>query len=80
MPAARATSSSVCVPSTLVRKKRAGSSDREAVVRLGGEVDDRVDPLVAHDALGEVAVGDVALDEDDAVLDVFEARRGCPRT
>ena len=42
-------------------------------MRLGGEVDDRVDSLVADDALGEVAVRDVPLDEDDAILDVLEA-------
>ena len=57
-----------------MRKKRAGIDHREAVVRLGREVDDRVDSLVAHDALGKVAVRDVPLDEDDAILDVLEAR------
>ena len=70
---ARATSSSVCVPRTFVRKKRVGSIDGEAVVRLGGEVDDRVHALVADDALRQVAVGDVALHEHDPTLDILQA-------
>ena len=48
---------------TFVRKKRAGIEDGEAVVRLGGEVDDHVDLLLREHALGELEVGDVALDE-----------------
>ena len=35
----------------------------EAVVRLGGEVDDHVDLVLAERALREIEVGDVALDE-----------------
>ena len=47
--------------------------DREAVVRLGREVDDGVDPLLAKRLLGELAVADVSLHEDDPVLDRREA-------
>jgi hypothetical protein len=44
----------------------------EAVVRLGREVDDGVDRPLAEDPLDELAVGNVALDEADPVLDVGE--------
>ena len=37
--------------------------DGERVVRLGGEVDDHLDPLVAQRLLGELVVRDVALHE-----------------
>src|SRR5262249_41976154 len=47
--------------------------DGEAVVGLGREVDDRVDLLVAQDALCELAVADVAFDEGEPLLDVLEA-------
>ena len=39
-------------------------------MRLGGEVDDRVDLLAPQRLLGGLRVADVALDEDDPVLDV----------
>ena len=42
-------------------------------MRFGREVDDRVDLLVADDTLGEVAVRDVTVDEDDRLLEVGEA-------
>ena len=42
----------------------------QRVVRLGGEVDDRVDRLAPQRLLGGRRVADVALDEDDPVLDV----------
>ena len=47
--------------------------DGEAVVRLGSEVDDRVELLLAQHALGELAVADVSFDEDDPVVHVLEA-------
>ena len=47
--------------------------DGEAVVRLGREVHDDFDPLVAERALG-VAVADVALHEHDPVVDRGEVR------
>ena len=37
-----------CVPSTFVREEQARIDDREAVVRLGGEVDDDVDRVLAE--------------------------------
>jgi hypothetical protein len=40
--------------------------DSEAVVGLGGEVDDRVDAFLGEDPLGWVAVADVADREPDA--------------
>ena len=45
----------------------------ERVVRLGGEVDDGVDVVLPQRRLGEVAVADVALDEDDPLLDGRQA-------
>ena len=51
--------------------------DSEVVVRLGREVDDDLGALVSEET-PEVGVGNVALDERDPLLDVFEAR-GCPR-
>ena len=45
----------------------------QRVVRLGGEVDDRVDVLTTQRLLGHRLVADVALDEDDPVLDVGQA-------
>jgi hypothetical protein len=50
----------------------AGVDDGEAVVRLGREVDDRVDRLVPEQPLDEVGVPDVTVDEVDPVLDVLE--------
>ena len=43
-------------------------------MRLGREVHDDVDPLARKRLLRELDVADVALDEDDPVLDVDEAR------
>jgi hypothetical protein len=43
-------------------------------VRLRRKVDDRLDLLVPNDALDEIAVGDVPLDEDDPAVDVVQAR------
>ena len=70
--------------------------DGQAVVGLGGEVDDRVDGVLAQRGQGELAVADVAVDEGDPVLDVgqvgpvpgvgegvvghHERRRGAART
>ena len=42
-------------------------------MRLGREVHDDVDLLLAQRPLGELAVADVPLDEDDPVLDGREA-------
>ena len=47
--------------------------DREAVVRLGGEVDHVVDLVLAQDVLDDVEVGDVRLDEG-SILDPVEIR------
>ena len=47
--------------------------DREAVVRLGGEIDDGVDLLPLEQPLAELEVGDVALHELDLLLDRGEA-------
>ena len=41
--------------------------DRERVVRLGGEVDDHLDSLVAQRLLGEPVVGDIALHERNVI-------------
>ena len=58
-----------------VRAKEApGIDDRQAVVRLGREVHDRVELLVAQQSLGQLAVADVSFDEDDPVFNVLEAR------
>ena len=43
-------------------------------MRLGGEVDDDVDALVAERRLGQLAIADVALHEHDPVLDGREVR------
>src|SRR5262249_60424560 len=61
-------------PEDVRTEETAWVDDGEAVVRLGREVDDRVDLLVAEDALCELAVADVPLDEGEPFLDVFEAR------
>ena len=45
----------------------------QRVVRLGGEVDDGVDPLAPQRLLGGDRIADVPLDEDDPVLDVGQA-------
>ena len=42
-------------------------------MRLGREVDDGVDVVLPQRRLGELAVADVTLDEDDAILDGREA-------
>ena len=47
--------------------------DGERVVRLGGEVDDDLGPVVAQRRLRELPVADVALYERDAILDPREA-------
>ena len=47
--------------------------DCERVVRLRREVDDDVDLVLPQGRLGELAVADVALDEDDPLLDGREA-------
>src|SRR5205814_9237884 len=44
-------------------EEAAGVDHREAVVRLGGEVDDDLDPLLAEQALDKLAVADVPLNE-----------------
>jgi hypothetical protein len=49
-------------------EEAAGVEDGEAVVRLGGEVDDRVDALLGEEPLGGVKVADVADREPDAEL------------
>ena len=49
-------------------EETAGVEDGEAVVRLGGEVDDRVDALLGEQPLGRVEVADVADREPDAEL------------
>ena len=54
-------------------EEAAGVDDREAVVRLGREVHDDVDALLAQQTLGQVEVADVALDERERALDVGEA-------
>jgi len=46
----------------------------QAVVRLGREVDDRVDLVLAQDVLDDVQVGDVRLDERNLPLRAFEVR------
>ena len=42
-----------------------GVEDRQAVVRLGGEVNDRVESVAREDLLDERLVADVAVDEGD---------------
>jgi hypothetical protein len=42
-------------------------------VRLGGEVHDHVDPLIAKCLLDQLEVADVALHEDDPILEVAKA-------
>ena len=44
-------------------------------MRLGGEVDDDLGPVLAQRRLGELAVADVSLDEDDPVLDAARLSR-----
>ena len=61
-------------PENVRPEEAARIDDCERVVRLGREVDDDVDLLVAEDALGEVAVRDVPVGENDPVVDVREAR------
>ena len=56
-------------PEHVGSEEQAGVQDGQGVVRLGGEVDDRVD-LLAPRAFSAARVADVALDEDDPVLDV----------
>ena len=73
MPTRRHASSRVWVPSTLVRKNRPGIDDRQAVVGLGGEVDDHVHRVLAQGLLGHLLVADVAVDPDVAALDVGQA-------
>ena len=74
-PWRRAASSSSCVPTTFVRAKRPGIEHGEAVVRLGGEVDDDVDLVLGERARREVEVGDVALDERHVVGHVLAHAR-----
>ena len=57
-----------------VRPEEASGIDhRETVVRLGGEVDDDVDPLVLEHFTCELGVADVALHEGDPGSHVVEA-------
>ena len=56
-------------PERVRAEEPARIDDREAVVRLGGEVDDHPDLLAPHRALRKLAVADVSLDERDPVLD-----------
>ena len=48
--------------------------DGEAVVRLGREVDDDVDRVLAEHVLDQVDVCDVRLDERNALLRALEVR------
>ena len=50
--------------------------EREAVVRLGGEVDHDVDPVLREAAVRQLAVADVPCDERDATGDVGEIGLG----
>ena len=67
-------------PDHVRAEEAAGIDHGQRVVRLGGEVDDHPDLLVPQCSLGQVGVRDVALDEDDPVVEVGEALAGCPRT
>ena len=60
-------------PEHVGAEEQTGVEHRQGVVRLGGEMDDRVDPLAPQRLLGGGRVADVALDEDDPVLDVGQA-------
>ena len=51
-------------------EEQTGVEHGQAVVGLGGEVDHRVDGVLAQPGRGKLAVANVTLDEDDAVLDV----------
>ncbi len=58
-----------------VRPEEAGRiDDGVAVVRLGGEVHDRVDLLGVEHLVEAGRVGDVALGEDDPVAEVAQVR------
>ena len=46
-----------------MRKKRAGIDDRQAVVRLGGEVDDAIDGVFLEHLLDDLGVADVGVHE-----------------
>ena len=46
-----------------------GIDDRERVVRLRGEVDHDLGPVLAQRGVGELAIADVPLHEPDAILD-----------
>ena len=61
-------------PDHVRAEEAARVDDGEAVVRLGGEVDDDLGALVLEEPAPEVGVGDVALDERDPLLDVLEVR------
>ncbi len=61
---ARAASSSVNVPTTLVSTKAAGTVDRPVDVALRGEIDDRARPMQGEQRVDARAVADVAADED----------------
>ena len=60
-------------PENVRAEEQPGVEHGQRVVRLGGEVDDRVDPLAPQGLLGGRGVTDVSLDEDDPVLDVGQA-------
>ena len=63
-------------PEHVGAEETARVEDGQAVVGLGGEVDDRVDVGAARRvAQGEIAVAHVAVDEDDPVLEVDEVGR-----
>ena len=64
-------------PDDVRSREQSRIEDREAVVRLRGEVDDDVDLVLRERAHGEVEVGDVALDERHVVRARSRAR---PRT
>ena len=53
-------------------REQARIDDREAVVRLGREVDDDVDLMLEQDVLDEVDIGDVRLDERNPLLRALE--------
>ena len=53
-------------------REQARIDDREAVVRLGREVDDDVDLVLEEDVLDEVDVRDVRLDERNPLLRALE--------
>ncbi len=59
-------------PDDVGREEVTRTDDRQAVVRLGGEVDHDIDLVLAQQRLDQLAVADVAVHEGDRFQDVGE--------